>query len=157
VYAKYFDRDSTRFADGLQATNAWNMGQGGFRVDLEAPGENNLTFQGDYYQGGVTQPQSPHIDLSGGNSLGRWIHSFSEEADLTVQMYYDHTHRRIPKTFTEDLDKGHMARLVKSEIRVPKSQTGAARAKSEIRNPRAEIQIRDPKSEIRSKQKTRQD
>jgi iron complex outermembrane recepter protein len=104
VYAKYFDRDSTLFADGLQATNAWNMGQGGFRVDWEAPGENNLTFQGDYCQGGVAQPQSPHIDLSGGNSLGRWTHSFSEQSDLTVQMYYDHTHRRIPNTFTEDLD-----------------------------------------------------
>ncbi len=104
VYGKYFDRDSTVFADGREATNAWFMGRGGFRLDWEAPGENLLTFQGDYYQGGVAQPHAPHLNLGGGDLIGRWTHRFSEESDLRVQMFYDHTHRRIPHTFAEDLD-----------------------------------------------------
>ena len=58
---KYTDRDSTLFMDGRQATNDWNLGQGGFRLDWDAPGENVVTFQGDYYQGGVAQPQASHI------------------------------------------------------------------------------------------------
>src|SRR5438477_7218800 len=31
VYGKYFDRDSSVFSTGMDATNSWYMGQGGFR------------------------------------------------------------------------------------------------------------------------------
>lgn len=104
VYGKYSDRDGTLFANGKPATNNWNLGQGGFRIDWEPPGDNTLTVQGDYYEGGVAQPQAPHIALSGGNLLSRWTHAFSEDSDLRIQFYYDRTHRRIPRTFAEDLD-----------------------------------------------------
>src|SRR5438093_5435958 len=33
VYGKFFDRDSSVFSDGRDATNDWYMGQGGFRLD----------------------------------------------------------------------------------------------------------------------------
>src|SRR5216117_439161 len=36
VYGKYFDRDSTVFANGADATNQWHLGQGGFRLDWDA-------------------------------------------------------------------------------------------------------------------------
>ena len=33
---------------------------------------------------------------SGANTIGRWTHSFADDADMTLQMYYDHTHLAAP-------------------------------------------------------------
>lgn len=104
VYGKSFKRDRTRVEDGGHATDRWHMSQGGARVDWDAPGQNTLTFQGDYYDGGIARPNAPHGELSGGNALARWTHDFDEDSDLRVQMYFDHTHRRITHVFEEDLD-----------------------------------------------------
>src|SRR6266498_448803 len=104
VYGKYFDRDSTVLPDGRDATNHWYMGQGGFRVDWDATNRNLVTVQGDIYDGRIAQPGANDIVVSGDNVLGRWAHTFSEDSDCTFQMYYDRTRRRIPGTFSEDLD-----------------------------------------------------
>ncbi len=104
IYAKFFNRDDTSLSDGANGQDGWQMGQGGFRVDWY-PGElNQLTFQGDGYGGAINQPVNGDIRVSGGNLLGRWSHTFSEESDLKAQFYYDRTHRRIPQEFAEDLD-----------------------------------------------------
>jgi iron complex outermembrane receptor protein len=55
LYAKYFNRDDTVLPDGTDAGDAWQMGQGGFRVDWDASDTNLLTFQGDLYGGSVGQ------------------------------------------------------------------------------------------------------
>lgn len=105
VYGKYSDSDGTVFsANGRQATNDWAMGQGGFRLDWEAPGENVLTFQGDIYDGDFEQPQTSDTRVRGANILTRWSHSFSDDSSVRVQMYYDRTYRRIPNVFRENLD-----------------------------------------------------
>lgn len=104
VYAKAFDRDGTVFHTGQDATNGWHMLQGGWRVDWEAPGDNLLTFQGDYYNGRGDQPHASRVELRGGNGLVRWTHLFSDESDLRLQLYYDRTYRLIPPSFGEDLD-----------------------------------------------------
>jgi iron complex outermembrane receptor protein len=105
VYGKFFDRDSTVFPNGRDATNDWRMGQGGFRLDWDMSEANVLTLQGDIYGGRIAQPgTNGDIKVGGGNVIGRWSHTISENSDLKLQLYYDRTHRNIPGTFAEDLD-----------------------------------------------------
>jgi len=104
VYGKYFDRDSTVLPSGRDATNDWRMGQGGFRLDWDASDANLLTLQGDLYDGRIVQPARDDISVGGGNLIGRWSHTISEDSDFKLQLYYDRTHRDIPGTFSEDLD-----------------------------------------------------
>ena len=104
VYGKYFDRDSAVLPNGRDATNDWHVGQGGFRLDWDASDINLLTLQGDYYAGRIAQPGASDIAVDGNNVIGRWSHTFSENSDLKLQLYYDRTHRNIPGTFAEDLN-----------------------------------------------------
>ena len=53
--------------------------------------------------GRIAQLGTNHIAVSGGNVLGRWSHTLSKDSDLSLQLYYDRTHRNIPGTFVEDL------------------------------------------------------
>jgi len=113
VYGKYFDRDSAVFANGNDAGDSWNMGQGGFRIDAETSLQNTFTLQGDYYSGSEDVTTGGKTDVAGGNLLGRWSHTFSEGSDMSLQCYYDRTHRSVPKpaflaapagTLVDDLD-----------------------------------------------------
>lgn len=105
VYGKYFDRDSTVLSRGGDATNDWHMGQGGFRLDWDPSEADLFTLQGDLYGGRIAQPgTNGDIRVNGGNVIGRWSHTFSEDSDFKLQLYYDRTHRNIPGTFAEDLD-----------------------------------------------------
>lgn len=103
IYGKYFERARTRFSDGRSGANDWSMGQGGFRVDWDTAGGNLVTLQGDAYDGRIGQTAAADVRVSGGNVLGRWTRTFSGKSNLTLQWYYDRTHRRIPGTFAEDL------------------------------------------------------
>ncbi|HEY8994026.1 MAG TPA: TonB-dependent receptor [Lacunisphaera sp.] len=104
IYGKYSDRDRTWFSDGRNGANDWRIGQGGFRVDWDAATGDLVTLQGDLYDGRVGQPAGTDVRMSGGNVLGRWSHTLSEKSNVTLQWYYDRTHRIIPGTFAEDLD-----------------------------------------------------
>ncbi len=102
VYGKYFDRGSEDFADGTSAHDRWNRGQGGFRIDAERSPQNQFTLQGDFYTGKTTvtpgaegNPPAQGNAL-GGNLLGRWTHTFAEDSDMTLQMYYDRAHLNAP-------------------------------------------------------------
>ena len=117
VYAKYFNRDDSAMPAGGPAGDEWDGLRGGFRVDWEQSPPNLLTLQGDIYAGtehqhyvlptltpptySSLQPQTIHV--AGGNVLGRWTHTFHEEADLRFQVYYDRTHREL-EIFSEDRD-----------------------------------------------------
>ena len=103
VYGKMFDRNHTFYANGRDARNDWKLAQGGFRFDWDKTRTNRFTVQGDFYDGQLDQLNSPDTDIKGGNVLGRWSLSLSEESDLSLQFYYDRTHRNIPHTFAEDL------------------------------------------------------
>ncbi|HTX22481.1 MAG TPA: TonB-dependent receptor [Candidatus Aquilonibacter sp.] len=118
VYGKYFDRGDEVFANGDDASDSWNMGQGGFRMDAEPSLENTFTLQGDIYTGRENITTGGNAGASGGNVLGRWSHIFSEDSDMQLQMYYDRTHLSDPVaayvigtltlapagTLTDDLD-----------------------------------------------------
>jgi iron complex outermembrane recepter protein len=104
VYGKGFDRDATAFTSGLNATDDWQMGQGGFRVDWQKGELNRFTVQGDAYGGQMGQPSGSDVSVNGGNILGRWSRTLSANSELRVRMYYDKTHRDIPGVFAEELN-----------------------------------------------------
>ncbi len=104
IYGKAFSRDRTLLPTGLDATDDWHMGQGGFRLEYDASTSHHLTLQGDWYNGRIAQPTAADIAVSGGNLIAKWAHPVSATSDIAAQAYYDRTHRDIPGTFGEDLD-----------------------------------------------------
>jgi iron complex outermembrane receptor protein len=106
VYGKILKRDAGFHRDTPDFDD-WRMGQVGFRTDWEGRRGDTLTFQGDLYAGEAGQRAllttltpplgetvEADIDLAGGNLLGRWQHAFDVTSVMTLQLYYDHTHRR---------------------------------------------------------------
>ena len=96
VYGKYFDRDNAVFPDGNDASDSWHMGRGGFRIDAEPSSQSTFTLQGDFYSGDENLSTGGHAGVSGGNIIGRWSHTLSEDSDLSLQLYYDRTHLNDP-------------------------------------------------------------
>jgi iron complex outermembrane recepter protein len=102
VYGKYFDRGAEVYADGNSANDSWNRGQGGFRIDTDTPSQNQFTLSGDIFGGDThTTPGgqgTPNAEgtTSGGNVLGRVTHSFANDSDMSLQLYYDHNHLAAP-------------------------------------------------------------
>jgi iron complex outermembrane recepter protein len=106
AYVKGFERDSAANADGDSTYDAWGGVRGGFRIDLAAEGQNEMTFQGDYYnynqENTAARPIliAPYNELientdnqSGGNLILRWQKTLSPKSDLGLQIYYDQTLR----------------------------------------------------------------
>jgi iron complex outermembrane recepter protein len=128
VFAKYFNRDESVLANGDEANDAWHMYRGGFRTDWEPGDKNLLTFSGTAYSGSlrdtftmgtVTPPfaraQDEKMRVYGGHLLGRWTHTFSPDAELRLQSYYDRTTREL-SFFNEDqntfdIDLQHRQRM----------------------------------------------
>lgn len=96
IYAKYLDRAKGKLATGSDASNSGRRGQGGFRIDTESSPRNNFTLQGDYYSGNELQVGADKEVVKGGNVLGRWTHTISDESDFSLQLYYDRTHLSFP-------------------------------------------------------------
>ena len=127
LYGKGFERDRTFSADG--AHDDWRMGRTGGRLDWDVTSKDFVTLQGDYYQGQAGQQTSfpttiaptfstnavEDLRMSGGNVLGRWKHTFTQQHDFTLQFYYDRTRRdelffkEIRNTF--DVDFQHRVQL----------------------------------------------
>ena len=105
VYLKYFNRDSFEKANGSRADDDWENIRGGFRLDWEHS-DDTMTLQGDIYtgnSGGTTsitgtiphQVFADNADISGGNLLGRWTRTLSTNDELSLQIYYDRTVRKL--------------------------------------------------------------
>jgi iron complex outermembrane receptor protein len=103
VYGQRFDHNETVFTGGRDATNAWNLTQGGFRADWIPEGPGTLTLQGDMYTGTFDQAPPGDTEVDGQNILGRWRHTFSDTAELALEWYVDRTWRNVPNVFAEDL------------------------------------------------------
>ena len=104
VYAKYFDRGDSVRTNGNKSNDSWRTGQVGFRVDWDTAADTQLTLQGDGYDGTEGQLGPDNIRVNGGNLLGRWTRKLAENSDVKLQLYYDRTHRRIPGSFTQNID-----------------------------------------------------
>jgi iron complex outermembrane recepter protein len=103
MYGKAFGRDRTTFSNGRAADDRWHLGQGGFRLDWQKSRVNKFTVQGDFYDGQLNGLNDQDTDVKGGNVLARWSREFSDRSDMSLQLYYDQTHRSIPASFAEDL------------------------------------------------------
>jgi len=125
---QYFDRGNEVYANGNNASDSWNMRQGGFRVDSYASPGNVLTVQGDLYGSDVNVAAGGAGRTSGGNVLGRWSHVISDDSNTSLQLYYDRTHLVDPitnqfgaaETLTDDrdtydLDFQHHIRLKRAQ------------------------------------------
>ena len=117
-YGKYTNRAGMDDLAGREANNGWTALRGGFRLDSEPSSQNSLTLQGDIYQ---ERLQETYLDIApnlgnfnytdpifGANLLSRWKHTFSETADLALQLYYDRTNMQLAvvdeKRDTFDID-----------------------------------------------------
>jgi iron complex outermembrane receptor protein len=121
AWAKYFERDGG-FSDDFQAFDDWEVARLGFRSDWSPTARDALTVQGDFYDGVAGQIVTRRretfgfdAEISGGNLLARWEHSFSANSDATIQAYYDRTDRREPVLDevrdTVDFDAQHRFKL----------------------------------------------
>jgi iron complex outermembrane receptor protein len=154
AYGKYADRDrgytgplstvpsTNTFAPtpfprpAGQVSDDWRQGRGGLRLDWTPTCADEVTVQGDFYNGtsGIRQllpstvdPPAPPLTplpgvpfvgvndfeerINGQNALLRWKHDLSDESDFVIQSYYDRTKRRTfsynEQRETVDIDFQH--------------------------------------------------
>ena len=96
VYGKYTDHPEEAVASGAGSKDGWNTSQAGFRIDATPGDRDRLTLQGDVYTNNEGIQSGGQANAGGGNLLGRWSRTFSENSDMSLQVYYDHTHLRMP-------------------------------------------------------------
>jgi len=103
VYAKWFDRGDTEFADGDSAEDDWSKVQTGFRLDTAA-GKNSFTVQGDYQTLDQGFLGTSDVNSTGANLLGRWEHA-GDRLTTSAQVYYDRVDRgHAPSGLAFDID-----------------------------------------------------
>jgi iron complex outermembrane recepter protein len=125
VFAHYLNYGSLAAVGGGSGEDNWNLLHGGFRADNKISSSDSLTVQGDLYTGqegativhlfSVVPPVIGNLNvdnqLSGGNILGRWNHTFSSRSDTTFQFYFDNYRRTGPASRetrnTIDFDFSH--------------------------------------------------
>ena len=114
VYGKYFDWYPSIDSQGQTASDGWHQLRSGFRVDSNIASADSLTVQGDIYQDNfgetltvpsLTPPTYSSTypnnnNMSGGDVLGRWNHSFARSS-TSLQMYYDHSNLLFPTIFSD--------------------------------------------------------
>lgn len=111
VYGQHFDMNSSTLTNGVDAKDAWNNSQGGFRMDYLPSNKTTFTLQGDLYRG--KEDDSASTLVNGQNILARFTHTFSEKSGMTIQSYFDRTFRNLQNqnsTYelnTYDLDFQH--------------------------------------------------
>jgi iron complex outermembrane recepter protein len=103
LYGHGFGRGSTVRADGTDPRDSWGMGQGGVRLDWNGGKADAFSVQSDYYDGRPDADGRGRTVARGGNALGRWTRTLSEESDLQLQVYYDRSWRDFGIGLTEDL------------------------------------------------------
>ena len=109
VFTKY--QNNSQFPDlsGQDARDDWHLLHAGFRADTTLSRKDTFTTQGDIFTGAegaiivhsvLVPPENINeqtvSNLSGGDLLGRWQHTFSDHSDTKVQFYFDRYKRGGP-------------------------------------------------------------
>ncbi len=103
VYAQWFERGATEFANGDSAGDDWNKCQAGFRVDAGAD-RNRFTVQGDFQAAEEGFAGVPDVGFNGANLLGRWEHA-GDRVTTRTQVYFDRVDReRTPAGLAYDIN-----------------------------------------------------
>lgn len=116
LYGQFTARDSLATSDGRDAGDAWQIGQGGFRLDWTPSAMDVVTVQGDLHHADFDQnfllfslapPYAAHqlaeVDAAGGNLQARWERRSSATSRMALQAYYQYEDRRDP-LYIADLD-----------------------------------------------------
>ena len=111
IFTKYENEDHLPDLNGQNAQDGWHLLHGGFRSDTNWSKHDSLTIQGDLYEGSegativhsiISPPENVEVqrlaNLSGGNVVARWNHTFSSRSDTTLQFYFDRYRRAGPRT-----------------------------------------------------------
>ncbi len=132
VYGKAFGRSPQYHRDGRDF-DAWQMGQGGFRVDWSTGLRDSVTIAGDTYGtvAGQMQGISTYVPAAltnvqgdgyffGQNLLARWRRTFSSASDIQAQAYVDRTDRHElnfrERRTTLDLDFVHHLAVPRQQL-----------------------------------------
>jgi iron complex outermembrane receptor protein len=111
IFSNYRNHGSLPALDETSGDDSWHLLHAGIRADTTISKKDSLTVQGDLYTGkeGATTTHIYSVDppvtgiadapaqLSGGNILGRWNHTFSSRSDTTLQIYFDKYARNNPQ------------------------------------------------------------
>jgi iron complex outermembrane receptor protein len=132
AYGKYFDWQPSTDLAGVRASDGWHQARAGIRSDWTLSPADSLTVQGDVYSSrdgenltiaSLSPPYSSTFGntgaYSGGNILGRWTHSSSNNSSFSLQGYFDRTNYSDNNLFTDhesvfDIDFQHDFRLGES-------------------------------------------
>ena len=106
VYGGFSDRSGFDRLDQTESADDWRLYRGGLRLDQYLKDDGRLTFQGDYYVGTYREAErlpiltapyyldlNDHHHYSGGNALGRFTKTISDDSQFTIQAFYDRTQR----------------------------------------------------------------
>ena len=108
LYVNYDNFDSfERLATSVDGNDEWESLRGGFRIDGEIDTRRSWTLQGDVYSNDESQLMAPFwvpvlpyytelkedFDVCGWNVLAKYEQTFTDDAKLTVQLYYDSNER----------------------------------------------------------------
>ncbi len=119
VYGKYRDRDDGIAANGNDAFDDKQIGQGGFRTDWDINKRDNFTLQGDYYRlnsdldftsrfvslaAGSAPFQGTNVQ-EGANVLSRWTRTLDDASSYQLQFYYDRLKRKSGVPFDNVVDQ----------------------------------------------------
>jgi len=125
VFTNYFNYGALPAFGGGSGEDNMDLLHGGFRADSSISSKDSLTVQGDVYTGqsgativhiySIAPPVVGNLnvddELSGGNILARWNHTFSSRSDTTLQFYFDNADRTGPESGdhlkTIDFDFSH--------------------------------------------------
>lgn len=101
VYGQHFNQGSMKLGNGNDARDNWQLNQAGFRLDYYPSAKDYLTVHGDVYGG--TEESPVNSTQNGQNLTSRWVHSFNENSELTLQAYVDRTWKNISTSGLRDL------------------------------------------------------
>ena len=109
IFTKYLNDDHFPDLNGQNGEDGWHLLHGGFREDTRITARDSLTTEGDLYTGSegeivaqstLNPPTNAIVhrlaEVSGGSVMGKWNHTFSNRADMTLQFYFDRYTRSGP-------------------------------------------------------------
>ena len=105
IFAKTTDRDAQRALTGGDSIDDMNAQRSGFRTDWEN-GADSYNMQGEFYNSEsdqfrnvpllaapFSQVEEENIEAKGGNLLGTWSRSYSDNEKLTLKTYVNYSTR----------------------------------------------------------------
>ncbi len=103
VYTKALDVNHTQRANNTRVPDGFDRARFGFRTDWDTPTD-QVTVQGDTYDGTSQQLGPGKTTFSGNNLLARFTRRFANDSELRMQSYYDLAVRDNAGAFKDEME-----------------------------------------------------